>query len=244
MKRLTVTMIIILVSLSLVYLLFFSSVFSLKTYDVDGVKYSSNDVKMVLDMYKSKNLFLMNTDELREDLINLSFVKTVMLEKKYPSTIKITINERIPVGQLEYKSKYMLISDEFIVLDIGKRSKGIPLFSGFEHSNPKMGEELSVQPATTFERAKSLAKLLQLTELSEGRISYKDKSLYYYINDNYYVDFGKDGDISEKFTVFMTYYEEVSKKQGTKKGVIRIYDNKRLTFQPFEEEEKKIEKQE
>ncbi len=235
MKKLVFTTVFVLISLSIVYVLFFSSFFSINTYDIDGVKFSSKQVKIVLDKYRNKNIFLTNKNDIKKDLMSINFTKNAIVSKKYPSKILVTIEEMVPVGQLKHKNKYLLISDEFKVLDISPKHKKIPIFKGFEYSKPEIGKEISVQPTSIFERAKDLGKLLQLTDIPNGYIEYKNNSIYYYINENYCADFGKDGDISKKFTLFMSVYESL-KKQGVNKGVIRIYDNKRLTFQPFEEE--------
>ncbi len=236
MKKLLVTTMIIVTSLIIVYVLFFSSIFYVKKCTVEGVKFSEKEINEVLDKYKSKNMFLTSSSDLKKELLDINFTKSVIVEKKYPSTLIITVDERTPVGQIVTNSKSILISDEFMVLDIRAIDNNIPIFQGFTHSKPTIGEEISIQPISVFERAKNLSKLLQLTEISGGIIRQQDKSILYYINEDYYVDFGKDGDISQRFTVFMTYYEQVAKKQGIQKGIIRIYDNKRLTFQPFEEE--------
>ncbi len=235
MKKLMVVTTLIVVSLVLVYVLFFSNVFSIKKYTIEGVSFSEKEINEVLHKYKSKNIFLTSSSEIKQELSKINFVKGVVIEKKFPSTLLLTVEERVPVGQIVTNSKSILISDEFMVLDIRAIDDDIPIFQGFEHSQPKIGEEISIQPISVFERAKNLSKLLRLTEISGGIIRQKDKSIIYYINDDYYVDFGKDGDIDQKFTVFMTYYEQVAKKQNIQKGIIRIYDNKRLTFQPFEE---------
>ncbi len=238
MKKALIFLSIILTITLFIYILFFSKFFKVNNFDVTGTKFSNLKVKSILKEYENKNIFLLRRGELRDKLLKSEYIESLIIEKKYPNTISISINERKAVGQIELDSKYIVISNEDVVIDVlDKRKESLPLFKGFNASEYEKGKLITVKPVLMLEKAKKLSLLLKMTDIFDGEVTYKNNSLIFYINKEYYVDFGKKGDISNKFTLFMSVYENL-KKQKVNKGVIKIYNNNSVIYQPFIEKKK------
>ena len=62
-------------------------------------------IKKNLNFLYKKNLFFLNTYEIKNELKKEPFVESFTIKKIYPSTLKITIIEKKPVAILQNKKK-------------------------------------------------------------------------------------------------------------------------------------------
>ena len=69
-------------------------------------------IKKNLNFLYKKNLFFLNTYEIKNELKKEPFVESFTIKKIYPSTLKITIIEKKPVAILQNKKKKFYISNK------------------------------------------------------------------------------------------------------------------------------------
>lgn len=93
--------------------------FSLDTIIVDGTgHYSYTQLLKTADVKKGNIIFFVSEKKISQKLVqNYAYVKSVKLEKQYPDTITITIEEEIPQYYIELQKEYFLLSAELRVLD-------------------------------------------------------------------------------------------------------------------------------
>ena len=105
--------------IAVVALAFGKMLFSLETIVVDGTgHYSYTQILKTVDLEKGDLIFFVSEKKLNDKLVrNFAYVKSVKLEKQYPDTITITIEEETPQYYIELQDEYFLLSAELRVLD-------------------------------------------------------------------------------------------------------------------------------
>ena len=76
-----------------------NSFFKIKKIELNGIKNAKILViKEKLEIFKGKNLVLLDQKKLINQIYNLDFVRDIKIKKIYPNKIIITINEYKPLG--------------------------------------------------------------------------------------------------------------------------------------------------
>ena len=96
----------------------FSSDFSIQKIEVKGNSIIKSDqvVERLSFLYK-ENLFFLNTEDVKENLKNYSFIESFILKKVYPQTLKIILVEKKPIAILLNKKKKYYISNKGELID-------------------------------------------------------------------------------------------------------------------------------
>lgn len=98
---------------------FCSRLFSLKTIVVDGSShYSYTQILEAGDISEGDLIFFVSEDDLETVLTDqFAYVRSVKLEKEYPDTLVITIEEEEPEFYFEMQGEYFLLNRQLKVLD-------------------------------------------------------------------------------------------------------------------------------
>lgn len=71
--------------------------FAIRAIEVSGVEGSRHqDVTDVLDRWNGANLFRLEMDEVRQELVSIDWVGGVALEKMLPDRLRVVVRERVP----------------------------------------------------------------------------------------------------------------------------------------------------
>ena len=105
--------------IAVVTLAFGKLLFSLETIVIDGTgHYSYTQLLKTVDLEKGDLIFFVSEKKLNQKLVQeFAYVKSVKLEKQYPDTITITIEEEVPQYYIELQKEYFLLSAELRVLE-------------------------------------------------------------------------------------------------------------------------------
>tara|TARA_A100001011_G_C14191881_1_gene791722 strand:- start:399 stop:1058 length:660 start_codon:yes stop_codon:yes gene_type:complete len=95
-----------------------SSDFSIQKIEVKGNSIIKTDqvVKNLSFLYE-ENLFFLNTEDVKENLKNYSFIESFILKKAYPQTLKIILVEKKPIAILLNKKKKYYVSNKGDLID-------------------------------------------------------------------------------------------------------------------------------
>lgn len=104
--------------LLVIALWFGSKLFSLKTIVVNGSEhYSYQQILKAGEIEKGNLIFTVSEDRLNQVLREqFAYVRSVKVEKEYPGTVVITIQEEVPEFYFELQDEYYLVNRELKVL--------------------------------------------------------------------------------------------------------------------------------
>lgn len=84
---------------AVIYIVFFTGVFGVRQVDVTGIKgLTADEVRAAAAVEMGRPLIRLDTDEIAERVSHLPRVWHVSVERSWPTTVTITVDERGPVG--------------------------------------------------------------------------------------------------------------------------------------------------
>lgn len=91
--------------------------FSVQNIQVSGLRYTSKlDVLRVLSLDYGDNMFGVNTQVLLESLKKIGWIEHVTIQKKFPNTIDISIQEYKPYALWQYKNQVHVVAETGVVI--------------------------------------------------------------------------------------------------------------------------------
>lgn len=122
---------LLVLSTALIYVFFvllcLSYAFSLKhinsEYVIQGDSLRYQKVESLLADYKNKNLCFLDLDKITTKIEKNPYLKVDKIEKKYPNSINITVEERKEMFEITYQSSVYVLDENYFVLDV-KSKKG------------------------------------------------------------------------------------------------------------------------
>ncbi len=107
----------------------YSPLLALRTIDVEGTsKVNPDDVRKALESQLGTPLALLDFGTLRSDLDQFPLIRSFSTEIVPPSTLRVHIVERSPVGVITTSSGFAVVDPAGVVLDTpSTRPEGVPL---------------------------------------------------------------------------------------------------------------------
>ena len=95
------------------------SYFDVKYVNVlDNKTIAANEIIKESGIQKGKNIFYMNSTNIRNNILNNPYILSVNINKKLPDTVNIYVNERKAVFYVEKDNKFVIIDKDGTVLEI------------------------------------------------------------------------------------------------------------------------------
>ena len=90
------------------------------------------EIKKNLIKLYGKNLFFLNSDDIKEYLIKLEFIESYEIKKIYPNKLRIKIFEKNPIAILEYKKEKFFFTKKGDLVDYKdiENFKNLPIVDG------------------------------------------------------------------------------------------------------------------
>ncbi|HCH00118.1 MAG: hypothetical protein A2074_06710 [Candidatus Aquicultor primus] len=198
--------------------LFRSGVFNVKSVDISGNKYVS-PVRIVetCGINENTNLLSVPTGKLQVKIEKDPWVKSVVVRRALPNTLKIVVDERVPKALISHTGKFFLVDEELFIIAERQYAEGInvPIITDLPVSKMKVGRRLlngSLENAMNCLKEMSPAFQKSINLISASSI---DK-LTLYNKDNVEILFGSAENARDKNKILDT----IISKQG--KQVIQI----------------------
>ena len=100
---------------------FVVSTFSLKKIIIENnLLLTDKDIKSLLVPIYDKNLLFLENDEVKKALMQSSYIASLNIQKKYPSTLKIKIFEKKPIAILLNNKKKFYLSERIDLIEFKK----------------------------------------------------------------------------------------------------------------------------
>jgi cell division protein FtsQ len=94
-----------------------ASGFSVENIQMSGLKYTSKlDVLKVLNVNYGDNIFAVDTESLLLSLKKIGWIEHITIQKKFPNTIDIIIQEYRPYALWQHKGKVMVITETGVIV--------------------------------------------------------------------------------------------------------------------------------
>lgn len=116
---------LLIVSTALIYIFFvllcLAYAFSIKHVNTDyiiqngSVRYQK--VENILSGYKNKNLCFVDLDKIRAKIEKDAYLKVNKIEKKYPNSINVIVEERKEMFEITYNSEIYVLDENYFVLN-------------------------------------------------------------------------------------------------------------------------------
>ncbi len=88
---------------------------------------------------EGQNLFELDLEAIRSDLESAPLIRSALVQRKLPSTLEISISERVPVARV---GQHWAVDVEGYVLGPGSRLPALPMITGFERPGIRPGSHL------------------------------------------------------------------------------------------------------
>lgn len=208
--------------------------FHIDTISVSGNEiYSKDEILAQCPIEIGENLFLSDTKNAKEMLEqNLPYIYNAEITRKLPYTIQIKITEATPQYSIKQDKTYILLDDNFKVLENNaEKAQGI-LISKAEISSAQPGSEIVFKDSDIGECLKQLAAVVNGNDFSEITSIYSNS-----IRDNYVVyenrivfKLGTCDNLENKIYQGLTACEELNQSNPNAEGTMTITGGKSLYF--------------
>lgn len=143
-----------------------SGFFTVDSIEVEGNSYYTDDeiINMAHASVGNNLIYDLPKHEMIRYLEANPYIKNARVSRSFPSTIKITVEEREQAAALTYDDEYLLIDREGIVLRRTETRPKITIVTGFKVESMDLGERIRVVEKDLFEE---LLVLLEKTEAGD-----------------------------------------------------------------------------
>ncbi|MBE3579495.1 MAG: FtsQ-type POTRA domain-containing protein [Caldanaerobacter subterraneus] len=207
---------------------FHTNYFKIKSIKVVGNQILSyNDIKEISKIQAGTNIFKVNPKQVEKNLLENPYIKECKVKILYPNRVEIFVEERRVVAQVRYKSDYLKIDKEGVIVEKGSFTPDLLLIEGIKVERYQIGKKLNGNFDKTL-----LSKVLGLIE---------SKSNYYalrYIKEDEVELLSKQGiniflknpaDVNYSFKFAELILKDLLKK-GYKSGKIEIIGDGNAVF--------------
>ncbi|MBE7037658.1 MAG: FtsQ-type POTRA domain-containing protein [Ruminococcaceae bacterium] len=158
----------------------------------------------VSQIVKDRNILSVNTQKAEERIKKLPLVKEVYIERKFPSTIEITVKERDKRAYISHMNKYICIDETGKIVEILNTPSDTNLMI-IKNSSPKeffLGDNVVFKDADKLDILKEFFKTLDDNQDMPNKIVGMDlknkKEIYITLDNDITVNIGDSSNLSYK----------------------------------------------
>lgn len=231
----------VLVSIGAGYLFLQSNFFAINTVQVSGNKVmTTEEVKELAGVPLGANIFKVDLGQVENKIQVNPMIKKVVVERAFPSTVEISLEERSAIGLIPVHAKYLLVDVEGYCIGQIDNTKlnDYPMITGLKVDKVSPGQNFNS------ENVKSAVNYLDFIRrrhgLLQGKISEinvaDDNDIKIYTIDNVEVRLGNDQKVEDKLNLLNAF---MSQKYDKRVEYVDVsYDSTKLTTKFVEQEEK------
>jgi len=213
--------------------------FNISNITVSGnSRLSSEQIINSSGIEEGKNTFKLNKKEVIDNIKKDSYVDSVKITRKLPSTVNIQIVERQAAFSIQYIGGYIYIDNQGYLLEISKDTIVYPIIINAKTPEDKLeiGTRLVNEDLDSLQTVLKIAETLKsnnfYSELTTIDVANKDNYVLYLNSEDKYIEIGNGSDISNK----MPYIKRILSEEQGKKGRIIINEDINKVNPYFREE--------
>jgi cell division protein FtsQ len=133
---------------------------------VDNNLVTKEQIEELANFDQYTNLFSLNITKVKEDIKKNAYIEDVKVSKKFPNTVKITLEERVPKYMLQVADSYIYINNQGYMLDISVEKLDLPIILGFKTdlSNVSAGSRLDVDD---LKQMQTIIKIVETANIND-----------------------------------------------------------------------------
>jgi len=229
MKKIILIFILILI----IFMVQKSSYFTITEIEFNECKNFDNQV--IKNSLKDLNYFSDSKRVIKEKVLSVPIVESVVINKKFPNGINLDILYKEPFLKVIDNDIIIITDDEGYVLTINNALDTDYSITGFEIMYYKVGKKLEIYNQTILNDVFSLIKLIKKSGVDiKEIIEYNGNDVCVYTSAGIEVEFGDCSEIEKKFNNFINVYYDLIEKD-IRYGVIDVS----ITDLPLFRKEKK-----
>ncbi|MEW6458455.1 MAG: FtsQ-type POTRA domain-containing protein [Bacillota bacterium] len=126
------------------FILVSSPLFEIDTITVEGnLRLQAEEIRSASGIVPGTNIFRAQTREAEDRLEALPAIREAELVREFPSTVRIIVEERVPVALLNIHGEFWEVDVEGVpVRKKGKGWDGLPVITGVQFGNPNLQRTL------------------------------------------------------------------------------------------------------
>lgn len=235
LKILLKLLILIAIAIALILFLFVSPVFNIKEIVVIGAYEKSESAYIATSGIEiGENIFEIDTNTAISEIVKDPYVESIYINRKYPSTVEIQVEERKISYIAEQNGKYYSIDKNGYILENSLSPIDFPEIKGYT-TNLESKENGDRIEETDFSRFNDLIKIIDAVQ--NNNIDAKLKSINISNNNNYILEFASENknvmlgdakDLSVKMAWINLFIQEKKNESGT----IHLDGEKEVYFSP------------
>lgn len=205
-----------------------SPIFNVKDIIVTGnSKIEKSEIISLSEISKGENIFKTLTLVAQNNIKQNAYVENVSVEKQLPSTIKITIEERVPNFILEYGNGYVYINNQGYMLEISNEKLNLPIITGSKTPQEEYsaGNRLNSADLEKLETAIKIIDIAKNNNIADliTTIDISDENNYklYLANERKTVYLGDCSNLETR----MLYVKAITEKEKNIEGEIFVNMN-------------------
>lgn len=232
MKRIIITFSIFLLAAAMVVVFLYTSIFSVKDIEVESELISESEIRVLSGVRAGRNIFMLRTDTVEQELLKDPRIDRVIVEKKYPNKLIIRVNERNPYAAVRYHGHYLVLDETARVIEMTTNNTELPLITGFNLTRASVGEHIATSDSALFAQALNIVQLVYQTDLKEVEIAFQDSQVVLYPHETLQVKFGRVEDVERQFSNFMEVYRQLQAEDSLV-GIIDVSNVDMAVYKPF-----------
>lgn len=197
-----ITIISIFVLAIFIFILLKAPAFNIKHIEVKNNNIVPSEQVLNLNSVLNTNIFLLNTNNVKEEVLLNPYIKGVKVQRKFPDKLEITVDERTVTFGLEDGEGAYVLNEELVIME--KRPSlnelNIPKVTGLNIENRFLGESITTDNRKlTF--LKDIGAILNSEEsMNINEIDITDINNIYLYSNGTKIIIGNDSDIDTKLT--------------------------------------------
>ncbi|MFW6251676.1 MAG: cell division protein FtsQ/DivIB [Halanaerobium sp.] len=202
---------IILMILLFIFLIFISFLFSPFFHIRDFVFHSRNEIdknelRTNIAKFYGKNLLFLNEEELKTNLLEHNLISSVQIEKSFPSTVHVVIEERKEIAWLKNNEQKLIFSADGIIL--GEKKTDEELKIPQLEDLPYYFDSEKIKLPIFADDLLDVLNDLEADFLSKiNKISFKDDIFRLHLEEGGDVNLGRNSSLEDKFAILNSILE-------------------------------------
>ena len=204
-----------------VILVLCSPLFDIKNIEVEGnLKLSKERIISVSTLQNHTNIFKFNSRIIKGKIEEIAYIDNAEITRKFPSTVKIVIEERQPKYMLQFADSYVYINNQGYMLEISNEKLELPILIGFttDLSNIKAGNRINVTDLKKMDMVIKIYEAIKSNGLGElvNKIDISNDKNYAIIleNEGKIVYLGDCTELNTRILYLKSILETVPGKSG------------------------------
>lgn len=209
-----------------------SQIFAIRKIQVEGNRYyTPSQVISMSGIESGRNLiFELKTRAARNELLKSPYIKTAIIERVPPDTVKIEITERLEYAAVSSEGQFIIIDKDGTVLRITDAPPEITVMEGIEVSESEEGKPLKAKQTYILTETLRLLASTDAADLFFKKVYFSAAIVRTYFDDNYYCE-GTPENILKNLSAIKELAEQ-HYSQNINKGVIKVGTDGYLSFSP------------